>query len=372
LFRWINAGLILKKSDPGRSNRVWARLKNELILRLARMGRPAAIPGPFERILIVSTTALGDTLWATPALEDLRRGLPGSRICVLTSLIGEEALRHHPAIDKLIVLQEPLLPRLHSLIRQIKKERFDAALIFHASQRLVLPLCTWSRIPRMIGTRGINKGLDDLLTHAIEPVFEHEIERRQRIVRQLNVSSGVGPVSYFVQPAERDQALQWLGHCGRPCMAVHAGSKDLFRRYPPERFIQTIQIVQSHGIHIFLSGSASEAPLMEKIRQQVPGCRVVPPSSLRFLAAIYEQMDLILSNDTGPFHLACALNRPAIGLYVPTDARLCGPYRAPRAIAISRPPTCQPCHKRRCRDPFCFLQITPEEIAHSCLQQLFP
>jgi lipopolysaccharide heptosyltransferase II len=345
--------------------------KNRLILYVVSRFRPSFDPQvPIKRILIVSTTAIGDTLWATPAIANLRRHFPQAHIAVLTSLAGEQVLSHNHHVDVLYTLKEPVLLRFFSLFKKLKQEHFDVALILHASQRLVLPLCALS-IPRIIGTRKINKGLDDLLTDPVEMLSEHEIERRLKILDRIMVPRSSSTLSYYVQPQEREEACRFIGTSKQKRIAFHPGSKEAFRRWPPGCFAEVGRALQqTFDCEIFLTGTRTEEPILYKIRQQLPNARIVSSSSIRFLGAFLEQMDLVLSNDTGPFHLACALNRLAIGLYVSTNPSLCGPYLAPRAIAISAEPTCTPCLKRRCRDPFCFLQISPEQVIDACKKLL--
>jgi lipopolysaccharide heptosyltransferase II len=346
--------------------------KNSLIRRFVisqRPGPPEA--GPIRRILVVSTTAMGDTLWATPVLANLRLHFPKAQITVLASPTGQQILENNPQIDQIILLKNPLSLHLFSLLKTLKREAFDAALILHSSQRLVLPLCSLSGIPRIIGTKGINKGLDDLFTDPVDMESEHEIERRLKIMGRLHVPAIIHTLSYYVHASERAAAHQYLGDQDKPLIAIHPGSREPFRRWPSNYFAQVGRALEEKfGCEIFLTGDSSETKLLKKIKETLPRARIVSSPSIRFLGALLERMDLVLSNDTGPFHLACALNRPAVGLYVSTDPLLCGPHHAHRAIAISRSSTCTPCLKRRCRDPFCFLQIPIDEVVDICSNQL--
>jgi ADP-heptose:LPS heptosyltransferase len=301
----------------------------------------------------------------------LRKQFPQVHLAVLTSPIGREALLHNPCIDQLLILEEPLLPRFLSLSRKLASGRFDAALLFHASQRLVLPALVLAGIPRIIGTRGQQKGLDELLTDCIEPQqYEHEIERRLKMAERLGAKRETVTLSYFVQPEERQAVKAFISSFSRPFVAIHPGSKEPFRRYPARHFVTVAKALEKESsCTIFLTGTPLEEALLLDIERQLPSAKIVPlRSSLRFLGAFLEQMDFVLSNDTGPFHLACALGRPSLGLYVSTDPRICGPYRAPSALALSKPPTCTPCLKRGCQAPFCFLQITPQEILEAMHQ----
>ncbi len=344
-----------------------ASWKNRLILQgiklFSSIRKAAATP---ERILILSTTALGDTLWATPALTALRQSFPHAHIAVLTSPVGMELLAYNPSVDQLILLKEPLLPRLFSLRATLKKENFDTALIFHTSQRLALPLCALSSIPRIVGTTGINKGLDALLTNPVLPRYEHEIERRLGLVEKLGAKRGTETLSYYVQPQERIQIE------GKSLVAFHPGSKEPFRRWPPAHFAAVGRtLIERFGSQIYLTGTRSERPVLEEIQRLLPEARIAEGlSSVRKLAAFLENMHLVLSNDTGPFHLAAALNRPTVGLYVSTDPALCGPHKAALTRIISKRPTCSPCLKRSCEKPFCFLQIGKQEVIDLCTKIL--
>lgn len=306
-----------------------------------------------RRILIVSTTALGDTLWATPALTSLRNSFPSAQIAVLTSPIGMHVLKHNPNIDQLYLYRN-----LPSLWLSLRRQKFDTALIFHASQRLPLPLVVAAGIPRIVGTAGLNKGLDFLLTHSLPNHYQHEIMRRLQMVETIGGTISSETLSFFLQPEERKIALSgfWI--------AIHPGSKDLFKRWPPEHFAKVGRALQTKfDCRIMITGTEEERPLMEQIAEQIPGSQTIQKGlSLRQFAALLEKMSLLISNDTGPVHLACALSLPVVALYSSTQPDLCGPHRASQAIAIVKKATCHPCLKKKCSAPFCFLQIGTEEV----------
>lgn len=322
-------------------------MKNFCLTLLVRCFKPK--PHPITgRVLVVSTTALGDTLWATPSLKALRPHC--SYLAVLTSALGAEALKHNPAIDQIYVLKN-----LWSLRKALRKERFDTVLVFHTSQRIVLPLVASLGASKIAGTTGINKDLDHLLTHPISPRYEHEIVRRLRITGVPLPKDQT--LSFFLQPEERLSP-----RAGGPWIAIHPGSNDRYKRWPTENFIALGKQLREAGYAILITGNSKESALMQEVAEGIPGAHIDEPRSLRSFAALLEQMDLLVSNDTGPTHLAWALGKPAISLFVPTDPHLSGPHQAPQGVAIARPPTCAPCMKRACRSPFCFLQIGVNEV----------
>ncbi len=327
-------------------------MKNHLLKLLCRF-----IPvkkhsgGEKRRILVVSTTGLGDTLWGTPTIESLRRSFPDSYLAALTSPIGKEVLKTNPRLDAIHVVEEPMLFRFLSLWSVLYRERFDTVLILHASQRLVFPLCSLLGATHVLGTHGMNKGLDSLLTEALFPRYEHEILRRLRMVEEIGGKIHSEKLSFFLE--KREKLLpegKWV--------VIHPGSKDGFKRWPAKNFIEVGKALKTS---VVVTGTKEEKSLIEAVASQIPGAIKYEIPSLDAFSQVLNQAELLISNDTGSVHLACALDRPVIALYGPTDPHLCGPHKA-RATVLSRKPTCTPCIKRKCRAPFCLRQIGVNEV----------
>jgi ADP-heptose:LPS heptosyltransferase len=343
--------------------------KNRLVMLLIRLLRPRTQrTRDIRRILVVSTTALGDTLWATPTLANLRASFPHAWMTVFTSPIGREALTHNPHVDQFIVLQEPVFWHFCSLWRSLRKGKFDVALHLHSSQRLVLPLLAVSGISRIIGMKGRNKGLDRLLTDPLDPLpAEHEIEGRERITGVLGVKPTTERLSYVITLKEQKEAESFLGPKKSLRIALHLGAKDVYRRVPQRSWIALGRLLSEKlSCTLFLTGTHSEHALIHGVARHLSQVRLLMEPLRRF-AALLDQMDLLICADTGPLHLACALNLPVVALFSPSDPKCSGPHRAPLARVIARTPTCTPCLKRRCQEPFCYLQITPEEIYQTIL-----
>jgi ADP-heptose:LPS heptosyltransferase len=340
-------------------------IKNALLKAALALAPPPRFPQSQRRILCVATTALGDTLWATPAIESLRQSFPDSMIAVLTSPIGMQILKHNPHLDKLFLASEPFFPKFFRLRRELYAEKFDTVLVFHASQRLALPLAAAIGASRIVGTEKMNKGLDSLLTDPLPNIRQHEIIRRLKMVERIGGAIHSENLSLFLQPYERipKREGRWV--------ALHPGSKDGFKRWPKEKFAEVGRALKERlGLEILITGTEEEEQLMRQTAAMIPGAHLAESTlSFRSFAALLEQMDLLISNDTGPFHVACALNTPAIGLYAATDPFLCGPHHA-KAVAIAKTSSCTPCLKRKCRSPFCLLQIGPCEVIEAAVNIL--
>ncbi|MBP9841895.1 MAG: glycosyltransferase family 9 protein [Simkaniaceae bacterium] len=308
-----------------------------------------------KRVLVVSTTGLGDTLWATPALRALKTQNKDLFLSVLTSPIGFLALKDNPHIDRLFIFKSvaifPLLKKLH----------FDTIYIFHASQRIIFPLCHFLSPTRLIGTAGINKGLDSLFTTLHPKLHEHEIHRR------------LGLIGMKEAPTEME--FSFASHEIPPVPAhsygIHPGAHDPFKQWDPNYYIELGNwLVKEHGAHLFISGSSHELPLLTRIAQEIPGAKVLT-LPLPLFAEHLKQFCCFITNDTGPMHLALALKVPTLALFGPTDPELCGPLNTPFAQVIKVPATCHPCLKQKCHLPFCLEQLSVARVIKE-IKKMFP
>lgn len=345
--------------------------KNLLIKILVRALRPHS-PNVSEekRFLILSTTGLGDTLWGTPAIRAMRESFPNSYIALLTSGTGNALLKHNYRIDEIFETKDPLFFPLFSLYRKLKAKNFTHILNFHTSQRPVLPLSAVLGAQEIIGTRGINKGLDFLLTQSLDNHPIHEIQRRLNIVSQVGAHTLDPSMELFLNPEDERAADTFLKeiHCDSTLIAIHPGAKDGYKQWPASHFIKLgNKLIQTFNCRIIITGTPAEKNLVASIASQINGAIPVTHLPLLVTAALIERMDLLIANDTGPMHLGFAQKTPTIGIFTPTDPNLCGPYFVPSATAIAKKPTCTPCLRKKCREPFCLLQIGVDEIYNAVL-----
>ncbi len=312
-----------------------------------------------EHFLVVSTTGLGDTLWATPAIKALREKHPHAYIAVLTTKLGKDVLSLNPHIDEIFLTKN---------FFSLKQKKFHTIYIFHTSQRLILPLCALLGSTEIIGTEGINKGLDDLLTQKIPQKYQHEVTRRCEIA---SVKTD-GGLEFFIDQKTQDQINSFLAKHTGPFIGIHPGAKDKFKQWDPECFVKVGNMLRKKlGCNIFITGNEKEKLLAESIASQIEGAiSLAGQFGLKATAALISKFSVMLANDTGPMHLAFAVNTPTVALFAPTDPHLCGPLPSAKAIVIDKAKTCRACLKKKCQEPFCLLQISPEEVYSAIIKLL--
>ncbi len=354
--------------------------KNRLIKALLWIFNPEATRPAHPKVptsfLIVSTTGLGDTLWGTPAMRALRQSFPDAEISVLTSSIGAAVLEHNKHIDELFVLGPSPFFSLLRFFSALRKRKFDAVLVFHTSQRMVLPFCALLEAPQIIGTEGINKDLDFLLTKALPQKYQHEIERRLEIVREAGAYVSDYALELSFRKKEEYNARRFLEGHGIPehipLVGLHPGAKNLFKQWPKESFIEVGNRLNRHlGCQILVSGDQSEALLVLEIASKIPGAiPLAGELDLSSFSALLKKMMVFITNDTGPMHMAFATGTPTVAIFGPTDPNLCGPFHVKNAHVLATPKTCTSCLKKNCADPFCLLAIGPDAVYDAALTSL--
>ncbi|MBM3207071.1 MAG: glycosyltransferase family 9 protein [Chlamydiae bacterium] len=351
--------------------------KNYLIfffIKLVKLVQKKNVKGTNNNFLIVSTTALGDTLWATPSIRLLKEQQPQARIFMLTSKTGEQVLRNNPYIFKIITLDKPLLGSLLKIYQILKNIYFNNILIFHTSQRPILPFCYLLHSDEITATPGINKGLDKLITKKASYGYEHEIIRRLKIAgidfKNKNLRMEIFPNDQAQLQA--DSFLKKHSISKKTIVGMHPGAKDKFKQWPVNNFIELAGILKkTFDCDIVVTCGPNERLLAEEITSSVPGSFYLDENlSIHALGSLIQKFDLFITNDTGPMHLAFATGTKTISLFTATDANLCGPLAIDNAVVIQKEKTCSPCIRKKCFTPFCMLQISPREVASCAIKLL--
>lgn len=294
------------------------------------------------RLLVVCPSWLGDVVMATPALRLLRDALPGTFIGALLRPGLDELLAGSDLVDEMHVdrARGVMGPKL--VAAKIRPRRYDAALLLTNSFSTAL-IVRLAFIPRRIGYDRDGRGL--LLTDRLKP------ERR-------SVTGGfacVPAVEYYLRAAravlgDQQQADMRLFHMELSCSAdqerageavltqagiapgtryavLNPGANNPAKRWPGERFAQIAEhLVKRHDLHVLVSGGPSESELVDSVVAQ-SGMPERVKSLVRAgvtigaLKPIVRGAAMMLSNDTGPKHIAAAFRVPTVTLYGPTDPR---------------------------------------------------
>ena len=323
------------------------------------MMRMAADWARFGNILCVRPDNLGDVLMTTPAIRALKQAASGRRITLLTSRAGCRIAKHIPEIDDVLVFDPPWYrhaqqdgrEEVGDIVDQLRERAFDAAIVFTVFSQNPLPnamLCYLAGIPRVAAYCRENPyALVSEWVPDTEPLYgaRHEVQRQLDLVTYL----GAKPVSSALSldvPADRGEAinaaLRSIGvNPAAPWLLMHPGASEARRRYPAERFAEAARLLHdSLNTQVVLTGSTEERPLVESVA--VGGGDGVFAAAGMFeladLIALIAMAPLLISNNTGPVHVAAAVQTPAVVLYAQTNPQHTPWQVAHRILSFDVPP----------------------------------
>jgi lipopolysaccharide heptosyltransferase II len=332
-----------------------------------------------KNILCIRLDSLGDVLMMTPAIRALKYSASQRHITLLSSTCGASVAPFIPEIDDTITYAAPWMksssahtPETDStMIRALQTRHFDGAVIFTTYSQSPLPaamLCYMAEIPlRLAHCRENPYHLLTDWVRETEPAEEirHEVRRQLDLVKTIDCHTADESLSMHV----RDDDIAWirrlLGEIGidpaKPWIILHPGASAASRRYPPPLWTEVArQLAQTTTCPLVFTGSEDESVLVEQIRQGLPESHTLTGKlDLGRLAALISLAPLIISNNTGPAHIAAAVGTPIVDLYALTNPQHTPWHVASRILF----------HDVPCR--FCYKSICPEEH-HGCLAKVEP
>lgn len=348
-----------------------------------------------KRILCVRLDNLGDVLMTTPALHALREAAPGRHITLLASRSGVALTPFLDDVDDVIEYEAPWVASPHTNTRSLADDQhmqerlrrggFDAAAIFTVYSQSPLPaamLCYLAGIPRRLAHCRENPYalLTDWLREP-EPQqrTRHEVERQLDLVHQVGAHAPDTRMRFVVRKSDRETLRAQLAargvHGETPWIVLHPGATAASRRYPPERFGQVAtRLARETGAPLLITGSASEGALVEAVLAAAsPGVRaqlhdLSGALTLGELAALIEPASVLVSNNSGPVHLASALGTPVVDLYALTNPQHT-PWQTPQRV-LFRDVECRWCYRSVCPQHHhaCLLGVTPAEVVQAALE----
>jgi len=342
-----------------------------------------------RRILAVRLDNIGDLLMSTPALRALKESLPGCEVVVLASPAGAAVARLVPLIDGVIVYEAPWVRATHpredgradrEFIEHLRKERFDAAVVFTVATQNPLPaamLCYLADIPRRLAHCRENPY--QLLTDWVgDPdltgTMRHEVRRQLDLVATVGAHTADERLALAVPEAARADVRQRIASLGcdsaSPWVVFHPGASAPSRRYRPDGFAAAARTLAALGLPIVFTGSAEEAALIEGIRLTMgaPSHSLAGRLDLAQLAALIESAPVLVANNTGPVHIAAAVGTPVVDLYALTNPQHT-PWAVPHRVLNVEVP-CRDCHTWYCPEGHhdCLDRVEPGAIVQAVLE----
>ena len=343
------------------------------------------------KILIINPYGIGDVLFTTPVISNLRLAYPQAFIAYLANRRSADFIKFNPDIAQVFVYerdefvavyrQNPLkfVQKWFAFASGIKQEGFDLVLDYSLNSTFGF-LCAVCGIKRRVGFNYRKRGR--FLTDKVPFIGyedKHIIEYNLDLLRHIRIPVKPMPMKFDVPPKDIQWAKDWLFRNkidpAKPLIAVVAGGgaswgKDAgYRRWAASKYADLLdKIIENFDAAIILMGDSKEEELGRQVVRQAhfPLHFAVGETSLCGMAALFAQCRLAIVNDAGPLHVALAVGVKTVSIFGPVDPRIYGPYPIEGHLVVQKGLPCQPCYRRfrmaRCSHISCLRDLTVEEV----------
>ena len=334
-----------------------------------------------RRILIRSVNWIGDAVMATPAISVIREHFPAAEITILANPMVSQLFLHHPGIDRIVTFDRQgrhhgVAGRLR-LATELRKLSFDLAIILPNS--FDSALVPWlAGIPDRIGkcSDGRSLLLNGRYDASKVPATGHEVEYYLNLIRHFGITGGCTQPHLFVTSGESDRAATLLAECGiQPddfILGINPGaSYGSAKRWYPERFAGVAsRLADEWSARVVIFGGPGETAIAADIESRLQGtaANVAGKTSVRELMALIKRCNFFITNDSGPMHIAAALDVPLVAIFGSTDHTGTSPYNR-KAVVVRNDVECAPCKLRECpTDHRCMTTVTEESVIDAALE----
>lgn len=367
--------------------------RERLLVRAAdvALGAAAAVARPFirqpgagepRRILLLRLERIGDLVMALPAIRDVRTLAPSARIDLVVGSWNASLARAVPSVDHVETLDAKWLARereglsLPTLLRTARTWRsraYDLAINFEPDIRSNL-LMSAVGAGRTAGW--VSGGGGPLLDLSLQyDQRSHTSANARRLVAEAfgrPPAESARPLLAIPDSAAASAAARVRGAAGRPLVGVHVSGGRAIKQWDPARFAEVAsRIADARGAVIVATGGPGDRELVERFRTALAPRVVIDPSSdedILASAALIARLDLLLTGDTGPMHLAYAVGTPVVAIFGPSDpVRYATTGPLDRVVRVDLP--CSPCNRirqppRRCigHTPDCLVHVTTDQV----------
>ncbi len=338
-----------------------------------------------RNIIVRMPNWIGDLVMATPILSDLKKAYPQARLTAMCRSPVAELLREAPEIDELFCFSKASgfnrREELRSVVGKLRSGGYDLGILLTHS----FSSAWWfwiGGVQNRIGYR--SNARNCFLTQALpfpkQMESQHLVTTYKMLLEPLSIPLSTTAPKLYVSAQEVAAARALLKNYhvpeGATLVGINPGAAyGTAKCWLPERFREvTEKLLQNKELYIVYFGDVASAHLVEGICADLPErvINLAARTTLRELSSLISICNVLLTNDSGPMHIADALGVPIVALFGSTSEIITGPYRSP-GVVIHKHVPCSPCYQRVCPIDFpCMKQIESSEVYEAVRRQLKP
>jgi len=342
-----------------------------------------------KRILVRGPNWLGDAVMSEPALRGLQKLFPDAQISLLVKPAVADLFKDHPALTHVLTYESngrhAGLSGKWVLAGELRRKGFDLAILFQNAFEAAF-LTFLASVPRRYGytTDGRSLLLSDPVAPPDPSTLVHQVHYYWDLLKPLGLTGVPTAPELVVFPAE-EQAMAWRFAQGGltasdVVVGINPGSTyGGAKRWLPDRFAEvaerlcrTVRESRDQQVSVVIFGAKGEERLGQEIAARLSSRSLVLSGSttIRELMAAVKRCAMLLSNDTGPMHIAAAFQVPVVAIFGPTDWRTTSPFGGAHAV-VRQPVDCAPCLLRECPiDHRCMTGVSVDQVYEAAAKQL--
>jgi heptosyltransferase-1 len=321
-----------------------------------------------RKILVIKPSSLGDVVHSLPFLYALHDSFPFAKIDWVIARGIEGILQGNPMIRKLWIIDKDswkkigrlrwTLSEMGQLVKGLKNEKYDIVIDLQGLMRSgMIAKATGS--PVRIGFSEAREGSALFYTHKIRGGRDiHAVDRYLKIANAMGCV--VDEVRSPMPLIKESDPVKCLKKDYGDYAVIVPGARWETKKWPAERFANVAAMLSVKSIVV---GSKADAEISRVIEEKSGGkaLSMAGRTDIRELICLIRGAKFVITNDSGPMHIAAACGIPVIAIFGPTNPVRTGPY-GQRNIIISPSLDCSPCYKRKCKESKCMQEITPEKV----------
>ena len=326
-----------------------------------------------NKILVIRVDGIGDLLNSTPAIALLRENYPSAEITVLARPLNAPVLIGNPDVDRILTFDRDgkhreIRARLQ-FYREVRREQFQLVVAMQTAMWTHL-MALLSGAPYRLGR--YQKRFKSILTHAWRGKYRkgetHEVDRNLELVRLICEGEGKRELIFRLSPDETAAAEARLASLGIGedafLIGIHPGGSSFDKRWPEKQYAELAdRLARQYNGTVLLLRGPEEAALVQNIQAAMQSDAITyAPETIRALGALLSCCDLVVCNDSGPMHIAAALDVPMVAIFGPTDHVAWHPL-SENASIVRRDMPCWPCSAHKCKIGWeCTKQLPVEPV----------
>ncbi len=334
------------------------------------------------KILLVKLSSIGDVVHSLPIVKALRAHYPTARITWVVKPFCREIVEGNPYLDEVLIFERGkrgdwkhaagALRDFQRLIREIRARKFD--LVVDLQGLFYTGLITYlTGSPLRLGFANAREFSHLFYNRKVKvpSVNLHAVDRYMLMAKELGIVADSQDFTIRISDQDRRFVSEFLKNentgsgADGPLIAMNPSARWVTKQWNVEKFAELADaLCDQWGARIVLIGSHEDVVLVDQVRSMMRNKAIgaAGKTNLKQLVALLEVTDLLITNDTGPMHIASSVRTPTVAVFGPTDPRRTGPYGAGHMV-IDKHVFCSPCFRKRCPNEMLCMEIVTSNDA---------